>query len=269
MPFYGIAGGDVAAEASARAAADSAEASSRAAADSAEAARAAAAEAALAPRLTSVTPVTAVGPTAVAANTIVPTDTTSNAVGLTLPNAPADGTRVVVKQIIKGGTNVTTVNAAGADVFNKAGGSTAATLTLPSQSMSLQYAGSPKIWYVVADDEPLSGLDARYLPLTEAVNTVAAAGASQTLAATSTATVNDLTLTANCTITLPAGTPGSSFTLVLRQGGSGSYTVTFSPTPKYPNGAVPTLSTAVGAVDLFTFVYVTAWNCFAAGMALA
>lgn len=105
--------------------------------------------------------------------------------------------------------------------------------------------------------------------IVEGVNTVAAAGASQTLAAVTTATVNDLTLTAACTITLPTGTPGASCTLVLRQGGSGSYTVTFTPTPKYANGAAPVLSTAVGAVDILTFFYVTAWNCAVVGTAFA
>jgi hypothetical protein len=110
---------------------------------------------------------------------------------------------------------------------------------------------------------------ATYNTLVESVNTVSAAGGSQTLAAVSTATINDLTLTAACTITLPTGAPGASCTLVLRQGGTGSYTVTFSPTPKYPNGAVPVLSTAVGAVDVLTFFYVTAWSCAVVGTAFA
>ncbi len=93
----------------------------------------------------------------------VPVDTTSGAVTVTLPNAPADGTRVAVKMVVQGGTNTVSVVCAGSDVFNKAGGVTTATLTLVSQAISLQYKSSSGIWYVVGDDMPLSGLDARYL----------------------------------------------------------------------------------------------------------
>jgi hypothetical protein len=98
-----------------------------------------------------------------AAGDLVPVDTTSAAVTVTLPSAPADKTRVAVKHVIQGGTNAVTIAAGGSDVFNKAGGSTSLTLTLLNQSVSLQYKATGGIWYVVADDEPLSALDARFL----------------------------------------------------------------------------------------------------------
>jgi hypothetical protein len=218
--------------------------------------------------LTRATPVTAAGPTTVAINTIVPVDTTSNAVGLTLPTAPAEGSRVAVKHIIQGGTNAVTITCGGSDVFNKATGPTTKTLTLLNQAVNLQYTATGAIWTVTAEDQPLSNLDARYVPTVEVVNTVAASGAAQTIAEPAVKTINDITLTAACTLTFPTATPGTSFTLFLRQGGAGSFTVTW-PTVKWSSGAAPVLSTAVGALDTFSFVYVTAWNGFVAGLAMA
>lgn len=99
-----------------------------------------------------------------AANDLVPADATSAGFTVTLPDAPADRTRIAVKKI-DSTTNVVTIarNGSGTDVFNKSGGSTSLTLALPNQSVMLQYAASPKIWYVVGDDMPLSQLDARYI----------------------------------------------------------------------------------------------------------
>jgi hypothetical protein len=109
----------------------------------------------------------ALAPTAVktsaysaAAGDFVPVDTTSGAVTITLPTAPADGSRIAAKLVIQGGTNAVTINCGGSDVFNKTGGSTSATLTLLNQSVNLQYKAG--IWYVVGDDLPLSQLDLRY-----------------------------------------------------------------------------------------------------------
>ena len=62
------------------------------------------------------------------------------------------------------------------------------------------------------------------------------------------------------------------FTLIIIQGGSGSYTVTFSGmTIKWPGGAAPTLTTAVGGIDVLTFKQISAGNYygFVAGAALA
>jgi hypothetical protein len=93
----------------------------------------------------------------------VPCDTTSAGFTVTLPTAPADLTVVGVKMVIQGGTNTVTYAAGGSDVFNKAGGSTSGTLTLASQGIIWQYSAGPAIWYVHADDLPLSQLDSRYL----------------------------------------------------------------------------------------------------------
>lgn len=104
-------------------------------------------------------------------------------------------------------------------------------------------------------------------PSVEAVNSVTNAGASQTLPDPSVQSISRLTLTQGCTLTLPTATAGKSFTLVLVQGGTGSYTIT-CPAIKWPGGITPVLSTAVGAVDYLSFVCVdgSTWAGFVAGL---
>lgn len=98
-----------------------------------------------------------------AAGDLVPVDTTSGAVTVTLPTAPADGSRVAVKHVIQGSTNAVTVNCAGSAVFNRTGGVTTFSLPLSSQGAILEYKSSGAIWYIVADDIPLAQLDIRYV----------------------------------------------------------------------------------------------------------
>ena len=93
---------------------------------------------------------------------LVPVDTTSGGVTITLPTAPADKSQVAVKHITRGGTNTVTIALGGSDVINKTGGSTTGTLTLLNQSVILQYKATGAIWYVVDDSVSLSQLDARY-----------------------------------------------------------------------------------------------------------
>lgn len=92
----------------------------------------------------------------------------------------------------------------------------------------------------------------------------------------SAAHVFDITLTADCTITLvnlsPSGVEGSWY-VILRQGGTGSYAVTFAdafvdwqdPTTGLGGGTPPTLFTAVGAENVIGLACldgasVGAWN---------
>jgi hypothetical protein len=63
------------------------------------------------------------------------------------------------------------------------------------------------------------------------------------------------TLTGVCTYTFTAPSGPCNLLLKLVQGGSGSYTVTWPASVKWPGGTAPTLSTAVGAVDIVTFYY--------------
>jgi hypothetical protein len=91
----------------------------------------------------------------------VPVDTTSGAVTITLPTAPADGTNVAVKMIKQGSTNAVTLSAGGADTFNAVAGSQSATLALLNQLVVLQYEAANAVWYGL-DALPLSQLDLRY-----------------------------------------------------------------------------------------------------------
>lgn len=100
-----------------------------------------------------------------AAGDFVLVDTTSGALTITLPTAPADKTRVGVKHIIQGGTNTVSVVCAGTDVFNKTGGDTTLLLSLVNQALNLQYIAASHVWVVVADDIPLGSTDQRMVAL--------------------------------------------------------------------------------------------------------
>ena len=64
-------------------------------------------------------------------------------------------------------------------------------------------------------------------------------------------TLQIITLTATCTITMPTATSGKSFTLLLKTG-AGSYTVTWS-TVQWPAGTAPTLTSTASKMDKFVF----------------
>lgn len=99
-----------------------------------------------------------------AVNDMVPADASAGAFTVTLPSAPADKSRVVIKKI-DSSSYVVTVAAGGSDVFNVAGGSTSLSLSLQYQGVQLQYKASGAIWYVVSTDVPLGALDTRYAPV--------------------------------------------------------------------------------------------------------
>lgn len=63
------------------------------------------------------------------------------------------------------------------------------------------------------------------------------------------------TLTGNCTYTFTAPDGPGNFMLKVIQDGTGSRTVTWPATVKWPAGTAPTLSTAASAVDLIAFYY--------------
>ena len=94
-----------------------------------------------------------------------------------------------------------------------------------------------------------------YAPAVEAVSVVGASGATEVLPDPSTYGVSDVTLTASCTFTMPAVAGAGealSFMVVLVQGGTGSYTPTFTGAC-WPAGTAPSWSTAVGAIDQVMF----------------
>lgn len=90
----------------------------------------------------------------------------------------------------------------------------------------------------------------------EIINTQATASGATTLNLAN-GTVFDITLTAAITLTFSGTLSGAaySFTLITRQGGSGSYSIGWPGTVKW-SPITPTISTAVGAVDIYSFITV-------------
>ncbi len=166
------------------------------------------------------------------ASDMVIADATAGAFTVTLPITPADKTRIAVKKI-DSTANAVTIQAGGTDVFNKAGGSSSLTLTLSNQAMTLQYTSSTGIWYVMADDLPLSQLDARYGSATGSNNwlTAWAANIDQLIRST--------------TITRDANGAATGASVIWPDGTGGIYTGTAS--VSFP-----------GAVDSYTVTYAAA-----------
>lgn len=92
-----------------------------------------------------------------------------------------------------------------------------------------------------------------YLIGAESMITIAAAGSTLSLDA-STASVFDVTLTADCAITLSGATAGvpAAATIILRQDSSGSRVPSFALTVHFSGGLVPVWSTGVGKTDIVT-----------------
>jgi len=87
----------------------------------------------------------------------------------------------------------------------------------------------------------------------ESVVAIGNSGTTQTLSLTN-GTVQTVTMTGNCTFTMPTATAGKSFILICTQDGTGSRTATFT-SVKFPGGTAPTLTTtATTGVDILTFV---------------
>jgi hypothetical protein len=89
---------------------------------------------------------------------------------------------------------------------------------------------------------------------TEAVVAIGNSGTSQSLVLTS-GTFQTVTLTGNCTFTMPtvATSAGKSFILILVQDGTGGRTATFT-SVKWPGGTAPTITTtATTGRDIISF----------------
>jgi len=87
----------------------------------------------------------------------------------------------------------------------------------------------------------------------ESVVAIGNSSTSQTLSLTN-GTVQTVTMTGNCTFTMPTATAGKSFILILTQDGTGSRTATFTGV-KFPGGTAPILTaTATTGVDIISFV---------------
>lgn len=87
----------------------------------------------------------------------------------------------------------------------------------------------------------------------ESVVAIGNSGTTQTLSLTN-GTVQTVTMTGNCTFTMPTNTAGKSFVLIATQDATGSRTAVFT-SVKWPGGTAPTLTTtATTGRDILTFV---------------
>lgn len=66
--------------------------------------------------------------------------------------------------------------------------------------------------------------------------------------------VQILTLTGNCTFTFPTVVSGKGFTLLLLQDATGSRTVTWPSSVKWPAGTAPTITATASKMDKYVFV---------------
>lgn len=65
--------------------------------------------------------------------------------------------------------------------------------------------------------------------------------------------VQILTLTGNCTFTFPTAVAGQSFTMLLKQDATGSRTVTWPSSVKWPASTAPTITSTASKGDKFVF----------------
>jgi len=89
-----------------------------------------------------------------------------------------------------------------------------------------------------------------YTDYTESVVAIGNSSTTQTIAL-SNGTVQTVTLTANCTFTMPTVAAGKSF-LVLIKSGAGNFTGTFS-SVKWPSNTAPTITNTASRMDIIAF----------------
>lgn len=101
-----------------------------------------------------------------AAGDFVPVDTTSGAVTVTLPAAPADKTQVSVMLVTQGGSNALTVAASGSDKFNiQTTGPSSVSIPTVGTMKCWQYRSSTATWYPAGSDLDQSTLASAFQPL--------------------------------------------------------------------------------------------------------
>lgn len=110
---------------------------------------------------TTTTTVKTAGYTA-AAGQIECCDASYGGFAVTLPEAPDDGARIVVKKIDTT-ANAVLIQRSGSDVFNQPGGPSNIQLAVPSQTVVLRYQSG--VWFAESNSCAPASLDARYTPL--------------------------------------------------------------------------------------------------------
>ena len=200
------------------------------------------------------------------ANDLVPVDTTSGSITITLPTTPADGTLVAVKDIIQGGTNTVSVACGGSATYNRTGGGTTNTLYLLAESSLVQYSASGDIWTILAADKPLSQLDLRFLPRKSATVTSSATPTSNT-DNTRTLTMASLAVAVTNMSTNQTGTPLDGDPLIWRITDNGTARAIAWGSLYESSGTATLPTTTVAGVMLSVgFIYngvTSKWRCVA------
>jgi len=136
------------------------------------------------------------------------------------------------------------------------GGSTTYTSTITASPAANRAVTVPDSDFTITGNDLTQTLTNKTLTnptVTNYVETVVAignSGTSQTLSLTS-GTFQTITMTGNCTFTMPTATGGKSFVLIASTG-AGSFTATFT-SVKFSGGTAPTLTTTASRWDIFSF----------------
>ena len=172
-------------------------------------------------------------PTLVTPNIGVATATSVNKLAIT---APATSATLAIAD----GGSLNTSGAYGITLTSTA----TTSVTLPTSGTLATLAGTESFTNKTITNPTVTN----YL---ESVVTIGNSGTSQTLSLTN-GTVQTVTMTGNCTFTMPTATAGKSFILIVSTG-AGSYTGTFT-SVKWPSNTAPTLTTTASRWDILTFV---------------
>lgn len=98
-------------------------------------------------------------------NQFVPVDTTAGSITITLPQSPVDQARVGIKQVVRAGSNMVIVAAAGTDTFNTPTGPVVVSLQGLNQAAIFQYVDASDVWINISDDTPLSQTTGRAIAM--------------------------------------------------------------------------------------------------------
>lgn len=113
-------------------------------------------------------------------NQYVLVSTTSGALTVTFPTAPANFTTIGVKDVVMGAGNPVTMQLGGSDAFETPTGPQTSTFTLVDQAGIWQYNALTAVWVKVSSDLPLSQLETLFLQSVTAANSTITMGGTAT-----------------------------------------------------------------------------------------
>jgi len=195
------------------------------------------------------------------------TDTTGGSFTVNLPASPSTGAQVWLADGGAWGTNNLTVGRNGSTIEGSA-----QDLVCDITGVGIQMLYDGTTWQVYAQagafSSSFTGTGSVVLATSPTITTATLVNPTITnytettvTANTSTAytidntngTLQILTLTGNCTFTFPTATAGKSFTLFLKQDATGSRTVTWPASVKWPGGTAPTITATASKGDKYVF----------------